>query len=624
MATNAEDANGNVVFIYTGEGDGAVVPDDVTHVRVDPSVTVIADGAFQGRLHLEKVELCEGLLIIESKAFFECKSLIEVNIPCTLRVIGESAFSHCETLELLDGRLPEGLEEIRNNAFRGCTSLIRINSPSTVLVMGAGAFYGCAELAEVDLSEGLLAIADSSFQGCTSLTRINVPSTLEIISRESFANSGLTSLDLPDTVEAIGMKAICDCGIRNFRIPNLVAEVDKGTLHGCNRMFSILLPKSLKRIEENAFLAPNIRYLRNIAIPPNCNVGNAFGRESNVAGKDIEIAFPSADGSVITEALKHRFDNLPLHHLCYYESAAGEAEYLKRLDGNGSEKDCLGMTPLHILTCATKHDLKVYQLMIDKFPKSVVTKDKWGTVPLFYALWGDVPQEVLQLLVDTQRKSFDDHILDWGSMVKTLCRANAPEACIQKLLVTQQTAFPDHVDWKEVLCEWADSDDNNLVGPPAISIQTFKFVMKHDINTRLNALAVIRWREKVESNMDSLCWFVQDRRRSTERLYTKLAFYEQLKETTSLLELTLWKVRIAETATDTRHPNGESRDKKAKIDDFFRKEQCRINCGAEIVLPNVLSFLMQSLDGDPEEEVSSADKCSLLSPEDSEVIRDPL
>ena len=45
------------VFVYTGIGEGAVGPDDVVRVRIDPSVRVIPEYIFKLREKLETIEL---------------------------------------------------------------------------------------------------------------------------------------------------------------------------------------------------------------------------------------------------------------------------------------------------------------------------------------------------------------------------------------------------------------------------------------------------------------------------------------------------------------------------------------------------------------------------------------
>ena len=75
----------------------------------------------------------------------------------------------------------------------------------------------------------------------------------------------------------------------------------------------------------------------------------------------------------------------------------------------------------------------------------------------------------------------------------------------------------------------------------------------------------------------------------TRWLHNEIDIFESYKEATTLLELALWKAAI------DRFP----KNKKARIDkqhSYSYREQCRINCGAEIVLPNVLPFLWRSLD----------------------------
>ena len=95
---------GNIVwFLYTGQPI-ADIPRDVSHVRIDPSVKLLAVGAFQNCEQLVVVELCEGLLWIGERAFDGCKSLKYIKVPSTVKVIGVYAFFGCEQLaELCEG-----------------------------------------------------------------------------------------------------------------------------------------------------------------------------------------------------------------------------------------------------------------------------------------------------------------------------------------------------------------------------------------------------------------------------------------------------------------------------------------------------------------------------------------
>ena len=99
--------NTQTIYIYNGVGE---VPMDVTHVRVDPSVTDIPQRAFDDHRKLEAVELPEGLIRIGDWAFCDCTSLRSINIPSTVEEIGERVFYSCQKLDVVD--LPKGLHRL--------------------------------------------------------------------------------------------------------------------------------------------------------------------------------------------------------------------------------------------------------------------------------------------------------------------------------------------------------------------------------------------------------------------------------------------------------------------------------------------------------------------------------
>jgi hypothetical protein len=77
---------------------------------------------------------------------------------------------------------------------------------------------------------------------------------------------------------------------------------------------------------------------------------------------------------------------------------------------------------------------------------------------------------------------------------------------------------------------------------------------------------------------------------------TKLEYYEsayrKLKEMTSLLELALWTIKLNDSKG---HDNSMgSGNKKIKIDQSNFRVQCRISCGADQVVENVLPYLLSS------------------------------
>jgi hypothetical protein len=76
-------------------------------------------------------------------------------------------------------------------------------------------------------------------------------------------------------------------------------------------------------------------------------------------------------------------------------------------------------------------------------------------------------------------------------------------------------------------------------------------------------------------------------------MITKLEYYEyeyqRLNEMTSLLELSLWKARISSLDHGIMAMSGGNT--KIKRDNMEFKLQCRISCGADHVIQNVLPYM---------------------------------
>ena len=79
-----------------------------------------------------------------------------------------------------------------------------------------------------------------------------------------------------------------------------------------------------------------------------------------------------------------------------------------------------------------------------------------------------------------------------------------------------------------------------------------------------------------------------DRRAFLTTIQSKLAEYEaeyhKLKEATTILELALWKNKM--------NVISQGDEKSNKIADSDYRKHCRINCGADIVIEHVLSYLV--------------------------------
>jgi hypothetical protein len=223
-------------------------------------------------------------------------------------------------------------------------------------------------------------------------------------------------------------------------------------------LFSLELPEIVLEIGSGAF--KSCYCLRNVAFPPNAVFGdNIFlDNEMDIITdvRDLQLLFGSV--TEIIWALQHRFDGLPIHSLVYYQSyQQGVLQHLiaaitLRSGQTGSQQDCLGMTPLHILTCSSVHSLEVYRLIVENYPANLITDDKWGALPLLYAFWGAAPTEIIQFLIISYRSLYPDHVLNWTMMVETMWSTGTPKECIVCLLCVKQKHFPEQpLNWDRLL-----------------------------------------------------------------------------------------------------------------------------------------------------------------------------
>ena len=108
--------------------------------------------------------------------FYKNEILIEVNLPSTLKEIGDMAFFKCQNIALVT--LPDGLREIGPDAFSYCQGMSPVMYiPDSVTEIGSFAFYSCSNLKEFYMgaqSEDQIAAGDSWLPNNITKVAINV------------------------------------------------------------------------------------------------------------------------------------------------------------------------------------------------------------------------------------------------------------------------------------------------------------------------------------------------------------------------------------------------------------------------------------------------------------------
>jgi hypothetical protein len=159
------------VFAYTGEG-GESPPQNVVHIRVDPSVTLIPALAFYERTKLAEVELCEGLVEIGERSFGFCDhSITNINIPTSLRRIKDRAFQYSLRCAI---RLHDGIESIGRHAFAHCI-FTNFRVPPLITVLPKYMLRGCMTMFSLELPEHITVVENEAFNYCYCLRNVAFP-----------------------------------------------------------------------------------------------------------------------------------------------------------------------------------------------------------------------------------------------------------------------------------------------------------------------------------------------------------------------------------------------------------------------------------------------------------------
>lgn len=157
---------------------------EIRFVDIDKRINYIGKLSFYDCSSLVSIELSDKVEHIGDMAFAGCSSLENINMP-RVEIIGEYAFSRC--FKLKDIVLPETLKEIGNNAFYRCESLSYIRIPASVTKIGKSVFAYCSSLVSVVIQAPIKVLPEWTFYGCTELLSVTLPQETVSVGKNAFA-----------------------------------------------------------------------------------------------------------------------------------------------------------------------------------------------------------------------------------------------------------------------------------------------------------------------------------------------------------------------------------------------------------------------------------------------------
>jgi len=577
---------------------------------------------------LETIVLTEGIEKIEKEALRDNDAIKSIKIPSSVESIGPYAFIHNRNLEEVE--LCEGLEEIGQSAFYNC-NLKSIYLPSTIKKMGRGAFGSCSNMKKAVIGDGSKKLFPGTFS-YSGISSIQIPSSVQVIGGSAFsACKHLVSIELHGsfTIKKFtydrgedmmpGMKKTIfeDCkSLRNVFLDTKTPACFDGGCHDLMRLFGSTegIVNGLKSRFDGAELAVHkLCYFQSYQ-----PVDTLEGLRKELNGASAGV---SRDSLGMT----------PLHILAC--SAKPNLAMIKLVleyqPQSLTTKDEWRSIPL-LYAIWIDSSPEVVQLLVDSHMKEGSTLNWDGMIETLCR--HGVHLDILRRLLVIKQESFQDQHIDWQKASKelTICAlvrvptfnsssSRSPAQTWQDgmgfffeywdaMLVTltlsqelthhlnmiQQKFFSDrtNVDWR-VLCE-------ELIGSlsgwwkassPRVSFKSFQFLIECDIPKRLDSIVVRKWHTEIKDLIEeipSLRDWYSYWEKQFHLIHSKLISYEPecrfLTDASSLLELALWKAKVSERG-DTESMSADE------------KVQCRSNCGANIVIPNVLPFIMSGSDG---------------------------
>ena len=254
-------------YVFKGSEVGEVL------FQGDSALTFSADAFSESAV--AKIDFAERAFeTVEAETFTDCAFLQEVSFPSALKRIGANAFAECMHLKKV---VCEGIVRVEERAFYNCIRLSQFTFGDDLLTVGVSAFNGCSLLGGTLSCEKLEEVGDLAFAGCglekivdctklnkigraafdanVNLTEVSGCDSLSVVDATAFYSCyNLKTLELPDSLTSIGVGAFMYCqSLTSVDIPEGITSIAISTFSGCVKLEKVYLPTTLTAIGEDAF-----------------------------------------------------------------------------------------------------------------------------------------------------------------------------------------------------------------------------------------------------------------------------------------------------------------------------------------------------------------------------------
>jgi len=258
----------------------------------------ITTNAFAYVNSITSLVISEGVISIESGAFYQCSLLATLDIPDTIVRVGYQAFEGTawqhnqpdglvyvgKVLYTYKGSAPENISNIRGDtlaigdyAFLYQLDLESIVIPTGVILLGHGAFEQCFALSNIILPNTLTEIGQFTFASCEALVTVAIPDSVITIDNFAFQScTSLTTIDLSNTLLALGDSVFYGCyALISISIPASVTSIGQTPFIFCYNLAEIIVEASssnYQTIEGGLYTKP----INELITYPSARTGDTF------------------------------------------------------------------------------------------------------------------------------------------------------------------------------------------------------------------------------------------------------------------------------------------------------------------------------------------------------------
>lgn len=138
--------------------------------------------------------------------------------------------------------IPEGIVELESCAFWDNQYIEEVILPESLINLGGDTFYNCKNLKKITITKNVKKMGNNPFAGCPDIEIVNNSEFFK------YVNYGLFTADMTQMIYYSIKHAA-----KEYKVPTSTKIICKHTFYLCNNLELVVLPRALKKMENNPF-----------------------------------------------------------------------------------------------------------------------------------------------------------------------------------------------------------------------------------------------------------------------------------------------------------------------------------------------------------------------------------